>query len=208
MNHPTRKSCRVYAVVLAAGSSSRLGRPKQLLVLNGEPLLAHVLQAATLSSVHDTVVVLGHAADEIGTRVGDSGQRIVINPEYADGQSTSLRAGLQALPDDADAAVVLLGDQPRITPALIDAVIGGFCGQPQNDVFVQPVFGGTPGNPVLIGADLFGAATRVVGDKGVRELMRSPLFKVLRVSVDGDSPLDDVDTEDDYQALLSAQTSR
>src|SRR3954451_14628645 len=102
-------------VILAAGTSSRLGQPKQLLDLGGEPLLRHTLRNALASRAGEVVLVLGHQAETIRAAVGEHGQRTVINPDFADGQSTSLRAGLEAVSDDSDAAIVMLGDQPLVT---------------------------------------------------------------------------------------------
>src|SRR5690349_23912664 len=113
----------ISGVVLAAGGSTRLGRPKQLLPLGGVPLLAQVLRNAAASRLDDVVLVLGHEAEAIAEAVGEWGQRLAINPDFAAGQSTSLKVGLCAVPPDAEAMLVLLGDQPEIGPDIIDAVI-------------------------------------------------------------------------------------
>src|SRR6478735_338900 len=102
-------------VILAAGTSTRLGRPKQLLDLGGEPLLRHTLRNALASRVGEVVLVLGNQADSISEAVGNLGQRTVINPDFAAGQSTSLRAGIESVSAESDAAIVMLGDQPMVT---------------------------------------------------------------------------------------------
>ncbi|HEX5498621.1 MAG TPA: NTP transferase domain-containing protein, partial [Thermomicrobiales bacterium] len=116
----------ISGIILAAGDSTRLGRPKQLLPVGGLPLLAHVLRHAAASRLDDVVVVLGHDAEAIAEAVGEWGQRIAVNPDFAAGQSTSLKIGLAAVPPQAEAALVLLGDQPEVGPAIIDAVIAAF----------------------------------------------------------------------------------
>ena len=191
----------IWAVVLAAGTSSRLGQPKQLLDLGGEPILNHVLRAAAMSRLGGTVLVLGHRAIQIGSAVGDFGQTTIVNPDYADGQSTSLRAGIAALPVDASAAVVLLGDQPLVTPALIDRVVETFVERREVDRFVQTRYGDTPAPPVLIGRSWFASLGDIEGDEGARDLIRDHRTKVDLIDSGQDRPLD-IDTVDDYQELI------
>ncbi len=199
MSHVTTDS--VWAVVLAAGTSSRLGQPKQLLDLDGEPVLNHVLRATAMSELGGTVLVLGHQATEIGSAIGDFGQVAVVNPAYAEGQSTSLRVGIGALPADASAAVVLLGDQPLVTPALIDRVVATFIERGSTDRFVQTRYGDTSAPPVLIGRAWFASLGGISGDQGARELIREHRGKVNVVESDQDRPLD-IDTMADYRELL------
>ncbi len=191
----------VWAVVLAAGTSSRLGQPKQLLDLGGEPLLNHVLRAAAMAPLGGTVLVLGHESRAIGSAVGDFGQVPVINPDFAEGQSTSLRAGIAALPPSATAALILLGDQPLVTPALIGRVIDRFVEGGRTDRFVQTRYGEIPAPPVLIGRDWFDSLNGISGDQGARELLRDHRDRGEFVESDDDRPLD-IDSRDDYRELL------
>ena len=197
----------VWAIVLAAGMSSRLGQPKQLLDLGGEPILNHVLRAAVMSPLGGTVLVLGHEARTIGSAVGDFGQIPVINPDFAEGQSTSLKAGIAALPPTASAALVLLGDQPLVTPALIGQVIDRFVEGGRMDRFVQTRYGDIPAPPVLIGRDWFHALSGIRGDQGARDLIRDHRDRVDFVGSEDDRPLD-IDTLDDYGDLLRRTGSR
>ena len=190
----------VWGIVLAAGTSSRLGRPKQLLDIGGEPALNHVLRAAAMSSLEGTVLVLGHDADRIAGTVGDFGQVPVLNRDYRDGQSTSLRAGLRALPKTAAAAVILLGDQPLIDAPLIDAVVGGWADGADPERIVQARYGDTPAPPVLLGRYWFPDIDALTGDHGARELLRSRQDRVVMVQADR-LPLLDLDTEADYARL-------
>jgi molybdenum cofactor cytidylyltransferase len=191
----------ISGVVLAAGGSSRLGRPKQLLPLGGAPLLTHVLRHAAASRLDDVVLVLGHDAEEIAEAVGEWGQRIAVNPDFAAGQSTSLKIGLSAVPPDAEAVLVLLGDQPEIGADIIDAVIDAF--RHGDRPIVAPTYGGTIGNPILFRRDCFPALARLTGDKGARRLIRARPDDVLRVPVRDAPPPADIDTEADYAALLT-----
>ncbi|MDQ3411935.1 MAG: nucleotidyltransferase family protein, partial [Chloroflexota bacterium] len=116
----------VSGIILAAGQSSRLGRSKQLLPLAGRPLLAHVIAHAAASDLDETILVLGHEATAIAAALGDLGQRTMINPEYAAGQSTSVRAGLSAVSPESDAVMFLLGDQPTVTSEIINALLTAY----------------------------------------------------------------------------------
>jgi molybdenum cofactor cytidylyltransferase len=190
----------VSGVILAAGSSSRLGRPKQLLELDGEPILQIVVRSALASRLREVILVLGAHAEEIAGAVGDLGQRIVENPDFREGQSTSLRIGLSAVASRADAVLFLLGDQPEVDPAVIDRVIEAF--ERTNRPIVQPVYGTTPGNPVLFARAVFPELLGVAGDQGARSLIRGRLEGVEQVTVSDGRPPSDVDTDEDYQALL------
>jgi molybdenum cofactor cytidylyltransferase len=189
----------VSGVILAAGSSSRLGRPKQLLELDGEPVLRIVVRNALASRLGEVIVVLGALAEEIAGAVGDLGQRVVENPDFREGQSTSLRTGLSTVASDADAVLFLLGDQPEVDVAIIDRVIDTF--ERTNFSIVQPVYGATPGNPVLLARALFPELLKVSGDQGARSLVVQRSREVERVVVSDGAPPGDVDTEEDYEAL-------
>lgn len=191
----------ITGIVLAAGRSARLGRPKQLLPLGGRPLLAHTLDHAAASGLDEVILVLGHEAATIAGEVGDHGQRTVVNPAYADGQSTSLRAGLAALSPQTEAALFLLGDQPTVTPEVIDALLAAY--QENSAPIVAPLYGGRRGNPLLFDRLLFAELEQVSGDEGARSIVRAHDAEVLLVPMPGIAPPPDVDTEADYQRLLA-----
>ncbi|HEV2527689.1 MAG TPA: nucleotidyltransferase family protein [Thermomicrobiales bacterium] len=197
----------IRAVVLAAGSSSRLGRPKQLLELGGEPLLNHVLRTAGMSRVDGTILVLGHATEPIAGQVGDFGQITVTNPDYASGQSSSLRAGVAALPATTGAALILLGDQPLVTAALIDRMVETWQATGRTDAIIQARYGDIPAPPVVIGRDLFAQIERLEGDTGARDLIRANRDRVIAVATGEPEPFD-VDTDEDYQRLRRQWSSR
>lgn len=192
----------ISGVILAAGRSSRLGRAKQLLVLGGRPLLAHVVANAVASGLDEVVLVLGYEAERIAAAIGEMGQRTVVNPDYAAGQSTSVRTGLAAIDPAAEAALFLLGDQPQVSPPVIDAVIGAF--RASGGPIVVPVYGGRPGNPVLFGRALYAELDRITGDQGARRVVAAHPAETILVPVDAATPPGDVDTEADYAALIAA----
>jgi molybdenum cofactor cytidylyltransferase len=193
-------AARVAGVILAAGRSTRLGRPKQLLDLDGEPLLRHTIRNAVGSRLDEVVVVLGAKAAEIDGAVGYLGQRTVVNPSYEEGQSTSMRLGLESIHPDSEAVLFLLGDQPGVRPALIDALIARY--HDSGAVIVQGRFKGKPGNPVLIARPLFPKLAEIEGDEGARSVVAAHRNEVSFVDLPEISVPQDVDTDEDYQALL------
>jgi len=189
----------IAGVILAAGRSARLGRPKQLLPLDGLPILEHVLRRAAQSRLDEIVVVLGHDAATIAVAVGNHGQKVVINPDYAAGQSTSLRAGLHAIDREAAAVLVLLGDQPEVEPAAIGAVIEAYrCGRGS---IVIAAYHGRRGHPVLFDRSFFPRLAEMTGDEGARRLLRDMPDSVFEVAIDTLPLPPDIDTEEDYAAL-------
>lgn len=197
---------RVSGVILAAGGSSRLGRPKQLLQLAGEPMVRIVTRQALASRLDEVILVTGAAATEVAAAAGNLGQRTILNSDYAQGQSSSLRAGLAAVSPDADAVLFLLGDSPEVGPERIDALVAAF--NATESAIVQPSYGGVPGNPVLFARTLFGDLANVTGDEGARSLLKRHADKVTRVEVPGGPAPGDVDTEEDYNALVARWSLR
>jgi molybdenum cofactor cytidylyltransferase len=182
-------------VVLAAGEGSRFGGPKQLADLDGRALLEHALAAvASVPAIERFVLVLGARADEIGARVDLHGAEPVVCEDWAEGQAASLRAGLRAI-EDMEAAVILLGDQPGITPAAIEAVLAHFDGSRP----LRAVYDGSPGHPVVLTRELMKRAMDLTGDLGARELLEHA--RTLRVEVGHLCEPADVDTPADLDAL-------
>lgn len=196
----------ISGIVLAAGTSSRMGRPKQLLALGDTTLLRHVVGTALGSALDEVVVVLGHASEEIAaTLPSDPRLRIVRNPRFDEGQSTSLRAGLLAMGDATEAAVVLLGDQPGVTASAISAVIGEY--QRTGASIVQASYDGRPGHPTLLAAQLWPEASSITGDEGARGVIDAHPADRTLVEIGGDPP-HDVDTEADYRRVRLAFEDR
>jgi molybdenum cofactor cytidylyltransferase len=190
----------IAAIVLAAGLSRRMARPKLLLPVEGEkPLVRVAVERVLAAHLDDVVVVLGAQADLVAGALDGLAARRVLNPRYADGQSTSLRAGLDALRPDAEAVVVALGDQPLPDPGLIGRLIAAFRGSGQP--IVVPRYRDGRGNPVLFAAALFDELRAVTGDQGGRTVIVRDPSRVTEVAVDAPMP-PDVDTPADYAAYL------
>lgn len=188
----------ISSILLAAGSSRRLGTPKQLLELEGKPVLQHVVDALTVSHVDEIILVLGHEAARIEPSIElPPHGRTVENPNHAEGQSTSLVIGLRAVRPDAEAVVLVLGDQPRLRPEMVDRVVAAF--RERGSPFVRATFGGRPGHPLLAARSQWNELSKITGDRGARDLLRRS--DTLIEEVEMGSPLRDLDTWDDYEIL-------
>ena len=189
----------ISGIVLAGGTSSRLGRPKQLLELEGRPVLQHVVDAAAAAGLDEIVVVLGHMADEIAAVITlPPGGRTCLNPHYASGQSTSLAAGLEAADPASDAAVILLGDQPRIGSSVVRAVVDRY--RQTGARVVRAWYGGRPAHPVLFDRTVWDDLRAVEGDRGARDLLKAHPDWESRLDA-GDEVPSDLDTWADYERL-------
>jgi molybdenum cofactor cytidylyltransferase len=191
----------ITAIVLAAGMSSRLGRPKQLLDLGGKPLLQHALDTAEGAPVEEVIVVLGHRSEAIAAalRLGDR-TRVAVNPNYGAGQSSSLHTGLRGADPRSNAAVVLLGDQPLVRVDAVAAVVAAY--RSGAGPVVQAGYGGRPGHPTLLDRSLWPELETTSGDEGARRVLeRRPERRVV-VEVGG-TPPEDIDTEEDYAGVRS-----
>jgi molybdenum cofactor cytidylyltransferase len=182
----------VAGLVLAAGAGTRFGGGKQLADLDGRPLLEHALAAMRSAPVEPVAVVLGADAHAIADAVDMHGAEPIVCEEWEEGQSASLRTGIDALERaGADAVVVTLGDQPHIAARAIAAVVAGRGGDAQA---VRATYDGTPGHPVLIERELFAAVRELSGDVGARDVLRGA--RVRDVPCDGLGGPGDVDTRD------------
>jgi molybdenum cofactor cytidylyltransferase len=182
---------RVGGLVLAAGEGSRFGATKQLAPLAGRPLLEHAL--AAVAALSPRVVVLGHAAQEILAAVDLQGAEPVVCDGWREGQAASLRCGVAAL-GDVDAAVVVLGDQPRITPAAVDRVAAAAGAEA-----ARAAYAGRPGHPVLLGRGLLDRVGELRGDVGFRELLDGASIR--EVEVGGLADPTDIDTQEELARL-------
>lgn len=197
----TVSSTPVTGILLAAGSARRMGSSKVLLPWYDRPLVRHLAEIALSSDLAEVIVVIGHQAAEVQTALRDLPVRIVHNPAYADGQSTSLHAGLAAVNQDARAAMVLLADQPLLTTAVIDALLVAFRGS--QAPIIAACAGGRRGNPVLFARELFPELMTISGDEGARSVVSARRAQVHCVEVDH-TVFADVDTPEEYAALRQA----
>jgi molybdenum cofactor cytidylyltransferase len=189
----------VAATVLAAGASSRLGRPKPLLDYRGRPFVRAAAEAALAAGLAPVQVVVGAGADAVAAALTGLPVTVVRSPEWQEGQAASIRAAVSALPANAGATVFLLADQPQIPPSLVSALVEAHARTLAP--VVAPVVGGTRANPVLFDRDTFPRLLALRGDVGGRAVITAPHL----VPWPDASILIDVDTEEDYRGLLGIQ---
>jgi len=196
----------ISAIVLAAGMSSRMGEPKALLPLGGEPMLARVLSTVRRSRAGETVVVLGFGADRVRKGVDLDTTTTVINPDFARGMSSSIRAALCAARPDAGGFLIVLGDQPFVSSATLDALIERH--EASGAKILVPTVQGVRGNPVLVDRSLSGEMERIVGDIGCRAMFGRHGDDLVEVPVDDPGILVDIDTPEEYRRAAEALERR
>ena len=190
----------VAAIVLAAGRSTRMGGPNKLLeTISGKPLVRIAAEQALSSRASPVVVVSGHERARVEAALASLDVRLVHNPDYAQGLSTSVKAGLAALPPESEAAIVCLGDMPQVTSALIDRLIAAFDPE-RNALVVLPTFSGKRGNPVLWSRRFFPELIALEGDVGARHLIGAYPEVVTEVPVENAAAMVDIDTPDALRA--------
>ena len=187
----------ISGVVLAAGTGSRFGGTKQLVVLDGKPLAQHAVDALAAAGIDEILVVTGHDAEAVEAALALPAQgRFVRNPGFRDGQATSLAAAFHEVDDGSEATVVLMADQPGVTAAVVDALIAGF--RRTRKQIVRAAFRDGPG-PALLSREIYAEAGHLHGDVGARVLMASHPEWVEDVVIDDDVPRD-IDTPSDLPA--------
>ncbi|MFP5364397.1 MAG: NTP transferase domain-containing protein [Thermoleophilia bacterium] len=188
----------ITGLVLGAGGSSRLGRPKQLLPYGERTLLDHTVQVARRSGFDQIVVPIGGAADEVRERVDLSGADVVVNYDYGDGCSSSIAAALETVDPRCEVLVLMLGDQPGVTPQIVRALVDGRGDAP----LAVCRYDDGRGHPLAFDRRVFSQLADLHGDKGVWRLLEQRADEVVEVRIAGNVPLD-VDTPEDYQAVLA-----
>ena len=189
----------ITGLVLGAGGSRRLGRPKQLLPYGERTLLEHTLDTARQCGFDQIVVPIGGAADEVRQRVDLSGTDVVVNYDYGEGCSSSIAAALETVDARCQVLVLMLGDQPGVTPAIVAALLAGRRDAP----LAVCAYDDGRGHPLAFDRRIFPQLADLHGDKGVWRLLDERAGDVREVPIAGDVPLD-VDTPEDYQAVLAA----
>lgn len=187
----------VAAAVLAAGKARRFGANKLLQPLAGIPLLRHALLAASAAFKGQVVLVTGPEADRVTDAAADLVDRVVFNPDYADGIGTSIAAAASAQGQDADALVILLADQPLVSADHLRRVAARWDGR--LDRIVASAYAQTAGPPALFGSDYFAALSRLTGDRGARTVIEANAQSVTTVEFDAASI--DIDTPADLAAV-------
>jgi molybdenum cofactor cytidylyltransferase len=188
------ESRSVAAVVLAAGRSTRMNGPNKMLAeLNGKKLVRIAVEQALASKASPVIVVTGHQNSEVKAALAGLDVMFVTNPKFADGLATSVKAGIAAVPEGIDGAIVCLGDMPLIDAKLIDKLIDAFAPD-RGALIVAPVADGRRGNPVLWSRRLFAELMALDGDIGARRLIAQHAEAVAEVEVEGKSAFLDIDT--------------
>jgi molybdenum cofactor cytidylyltransferase len=189
------------AIVLAAGRSTRMGGPNKLLAeINGRPLVRIAAEEALKSQARPVIVVTGHQRERVEAAVSGLDVVLVHNPDFAGGLSTSLKAGIAAVPADADGVIVCLGDMPQVDAKLIDRLLSAFDPE-KGALVVVPTIEGKRGNPVVWSRRFFPELAALDGDTGARHLIASYPEAVTEVPLTGNAALVDVDTPDALRAV-------
>ncbi len=187
----------ISAIVLAAGLSRRMGRPKLLLALQGKPIVRWSVEAL-LPHVDEVIVVTGPDDRGVGDALRDLPVRLVVNPDPDRGQASSIVTGLAAVQPNATGAVIALGDQPRLPTRVVPDLLAVF--EARHPAIVAPVYRGVRGNPVVFAASVFPELMALSGDVGARAVVDARPERVELVGVDAPMPRD-VDTPEDFETL-------
>lgn len=194
-----RSGPKVAGIVLAAGRSSRMApRNKLLEVIDGEPMVRRVASVALASGAHPVIAVTGHDSGAVAEALRGLKVRIVHNDCWAEGLSTSLRAGLGALPSECEGALICLGDMPGIEAGVLKDLMTAFAASGRDAICV-PVRSGRRGNPVLWGKAFFVEMLTIEGDAGAKHLIERHEHDVVEVEVATDSIFVDVDAPSDLR---------
>jgi len=189
------------AILLAAGESKRMGALKQLMPLGKSTLLEQAIDNLLNSSVDETIVVVGHKAEEITRAIASRPVKIMLNPNYQQGMSTSIIAGLNLIDPKSQAVMLAMGDQPLVESRTINQLIDAF--KSHDKGIAVPTHRGKRGNPVIFAIKYKTELLKLKGDIGGREIIKNHPDDVLEVPVDSESVISDIDTRDDYQSKLS-----
>jgi molybdenum cofactor cytidylyltransferase len=196
----TLVSSRVSAVILAAGTSSRMGQAKQLLALGESTVLAQTLGYVQAATLEEIVIVLGASAEAIrGQLPSPQELKIVVNQAYQQGIASSLRAGLSAVAPNSDAALIILGDQPFIRPQTLNRIVEEY--RRSQAQIVIPMHQGKRGNPVLLDRSVFAEVMALEGDTGSRAIFAKHLDQIVNVEVEDEGIVLDLDDPVDYERL-------
>ena len=192
----------VSGLVLAAGVSTRLGQPKQVLPFGGTTLLGHVVgEALAAAALDEVIVVIGGAADEVRRRVDLRGARVVENPQFGEGCAASYRTGLGVVDPRAEAVAILLGDQPGVDHAVIDTVVEAWRGTRERIMLAS--YRGHEGHPLIFARALFDQLAALQGDKAAWKIVDAHRDWIRPVPLERSHPRD-VNTREDYDAATSS----
>jgi molybdenum cofactor cytidylyltransferase len=187
----------IVGIILSAGESKRMGTPKQLLPWGKTIILQQVIDNAAASHLEQILLVLGSHAGEIAGKITISPKiEIVVNHDFKEGMSSSVKCGIKNAPAGADAFMLLLGDQPFISPAIINRLLDEY--QTSKHGIVIPVYNGKHGHPVIFAAK-YKQELLAIADQGAKAVVNNHLQDILEVPLDAPEILTDIDTPQDYQ---------
>ena len=197
---------RIAAVVLAAGASTRMGTAKQLLQIDGRPLVQHVLDNVQRSGVGEIILVLGHSAAAIQRELKLEGAQVVLNENFLQGMGTSLKSGLARVDSQVQAALIILADQPFVRPETLDQLIAAH--ERTRAQIVIPTYRGFRGNPVLLDRSVFPEVMGLSGDIGCRAIFGEHQDGIVKLEVGDVGILLDIDQKKDYESLRNSKNRR
>ena len=195
----------ISAIVLAAGQSKRMGRAKQLLPFGSGTILETVIKSLAESKVDEIILVLGYRAEEIRESLSYTPAKTVINPSYQEGMSSSIICGMNAVDENADAVMIVLGDQPLIGTDVIDMLVKKY--RDGDRGIVVPLYKKRRGNPVIFDIKYKDKLSALHGDIGGREIVASDSEDVLEVNIESEAVICDIDEEDEYLRQLEKNRS-
>ena len=189
----------IIAVVLSAGESSRMGRPKALLPIEGQRFIERIIRVIGQSKVDRTIVVLGHHADQLRGQIEHLPVEVVINPDYRSGQLSSLQAAVRHIKNDdrCDGILVHLVDHPFIDAALVNALIESFC--EAKKLIVVPSYKGKRGHPVIFSRELFKELLNAPVDQGAKAVVNAHRPETLEIEWQDEGITLDIDTPELYR---------
>lgn len=187
-------------MILAAGESRRMGQPKLLLPFGEKTIIETVIERVVSSKVDNTLVVLGSERENVEEKIRNFPVKIAFNADYQSGMLSSVLCGFKTLPQDTQAVVVILGDQPSVSKEVIDKIIDAY--QKTGKGIVLPVYQKERGHPVIIDMKYKDEVEHLSPDIGLRGTVYSHPEDILEVEVDMPSILQDIDDEADYQREL------
>lgn len=191
----------ISAIILAAGMSTRMGRPKQLLKVGHSTLIRIITENVLVSNVDEVHVVTGYKQKEVSAAINDLPVKVVFNPRYKEGQGTSLALGAKSISDSTSVLLVFMVDQPMISASLINMLIAEF--QKRSCLALRPVCKGLPGHPVIFSGTLIDELKSLSGDKGARQVLKKLEDRVVYLSVGDEAVIFDIDTPKDYEDLIA-----
>ena len=210
-NSPPRSSSTlaIGAVILGAGSSKRLGRPKQLLQLGNKPVFRYAVDCAIRTQLHPVVLVAGSHLKAMSQHVGADKVQLVYNPDFQTGMASSLKIGVQELRGQTDGVMVFLADQPLVPDSVVHDLVHTYTTHKADGCrIVRPIYGKTPGNPVLFDKELFPQLLQLTGDTGAREFIKTHQNRLWQVPYETEHWGLDIDTEEDWAAVQEVYASQ